>query len=69
MNQNLSTTYTSLMEKFKEITILSSVSGILGWDMMTMMPHKGINLRSQQMSLLARIGHRMGTDPEMEENS
>jgi len=57
--------YDKLMEKVKQIAILSSVEANVGWDMETMMPPKGINLRSQQLALLSVIEHKMSTDPEI----
>lgn len=57
--------YNKLMEKVKELAILMSSEGIVSWDMETMMPPKGINLRSQQLALLSVIEHRMTTDPEI----
>jgi carboxypeptidase Taq len=65
MNQDLLTSYNQLMTKYRELAIFSSAQGILSWDMMTKMPPKGINLRSQQLALLSGIGHRMATDPEI----
>jgi carboxypeptidase Taq len=56
--------YKKLMERTKELTILQSTESIMGWDMETMMPPKAINLRSQQLSLLSVIDHKMSTDPE-----
>jgi len=63
MREEITTDYSRLLEKYREMAILSSASGILGWDMMTKMPPKGINLRSQQLALLSGISHRMATDP------
>jgi carboxypeptidase Taq len=56
--------YKKLMERTKELAILQSTESIMGWDMETMMPPKAINLRSQQLSLLSVIDHKMSTDPE-----
>jgi len=56
--------YNNLMEKSKELLILGSVGAIVNWDMETKMPPKGVNLRSQQLALLQKIGHKMLTDPE-----
>jgi carboxypeptidase Taq len=64
MADTLSPEYKKLMERNKELTILQSTESIMGWDMETMMPPKAINLRSQQLSLLSVIGHKMITDPE-----
>jgi carboxypeptidase Taq len=53
------------MEKNKDLTILSSASGLLEWDMETKMPPKGITLRSQQLAMMSQLGHKMATDPEI----
>jgi carboxypeptidase Taq len=65
MAEQLISSYKKLLEKTKNITILNSAAAILHWDMETMMPPKGIKLRSLQMSMLSRIGHQMSTDPEI----
>jgi len=65
MAEQLISSYKKLLEKTKNITILNSAAAILHWDMETMMPPKGIQLRSLQMSMLSRIGHQMSTDPEI----
>jgi len=65
MSQNIISSYQKLLEKTKNITILNSAAAILHWDMETMMPPKGIKLRSLQMSMLSRIGHKISTDPEI----
>lgn len=57
--------YTELMGKARELLVFRSVGSIIGWDMQTKMPPRGINLRSQQLALLQKIGHRMLTDPEI----
>jgi len=65
MPENIMADYKRLMEKAKELAILMSAESIVGWDMETMMPPRGINLRSQQLSLLSVIEHKMSTDPEI----
>ncbi len=57
--------YKKLLEKVKDIFILQSAAAIVHWDMETMMPPKGIKLRSLQLAILSRIGHKMSTDPEI----
>ncbi len=64
MADTLLTKYKKLMERTKELAILQSIESIMGWDMETMMPPKAINLRSQQLSLLSVMDHKMSTDPE-----
>jgi carboxypeptidase Taq len=56
--------YKKLMERTKELTILQSIESIMGWDMETMMPPKAIKLRSQQLSILSVIDHKMSIEPE-----
>jgi carboxypeptidase Taq len=62
---DLNKAYEELMGKAKELVILQSAGAIVHWDMETKMPPKGIGLRSQQLALLQKIGHRMLTDPEI----
>ena len=57
--------YKKLMEKAKDLFILQSAASIVHWDMETKMPPKAIKLRSLQLAMLSRIGHKMSTDPEI----
>jgi carboxypeptidase Taq len=57
--------YKKLMEKAKNLFILESAAAIVHWDMETKMPPKAIRLRSLQLAMLSRIGHKMSTDPEI----
>ena len=65
MSKNLLSGYKKLLEKTKNTVTLSSAASILHWDMETMMPPRGIKMRSLQLAMLSRIGHRMSTDPEI----
>jgi carboxypeptidase Taq len=65
MTETLSSSYKSLMDKAKDLFILQSTGSIVYWDMETKMPPKAIRLRSQQLALLSRIGHKMSTDPKI----
>jgi carboxypeptidase Taq len=65
MTKPLISSYKKLLEKTKNIITLHSAAAILHWDMETMMPPKGIKLRSLQLAMLSRIGHKMSTDPEI----
>ena len=65
MTETLNSNYKKLLTKTKEIITLHSASAILHWDMETMMPPKGIQMRSLQLAMLSRIGHKMSTDPEI----
>jgi carboxypeptidase Taq len=62
---SLQENYSILMGKARELFILQSMGAIVAWDMETKMPPKGIKLRSQQLALLQKIGHRMVVDPEI----
>ena len=65
MTKPLISSYKKLLEKVKDIFIVESAAAIVHWDMETMMPPKGIKLRSLQLAMLSRIGHKMSTDPEI----
>jgi len=65
VTEALSSDYRKLKAKVKDLTILQSVQSIISWDMETMMPPKGINLRSQQLAILSIVEHKMSTDPEI----
>ncbi len=65
MNETQSSDYKKLMAKVKDLKILQSAQSMIGWDMETMMPPKGIKLRSQQLAILSIIEHKMGTYPEI----
>ncbi len=65
MTKALMSSYKKLLEKTENNVTLSSAAAILHWDMETMMPPKGIKMRSLQLAMLSRIGHKMSTDPEI----
>ncbi|PSG99245.1 MAG: carboxypeptidase [Nanohaloarchaea archaeon SW_7_43_1] len=54
-----------LKEKSKKITNLEQTSGLLHWDQEVIMPEKGIEARSQQLSVLSGIKHEMIVSKEM----
>jgi len=58
--------YDNLMTKMKDLYLLRSATSIINWDMETYMPPKGIMLRSEQLSQLYKMMHRIVTDPEIE---
>jgi carboxypeptidase Taq len=57
--------YKKLLEKTKHIISIYSAAAILRWDMETMMPPRGVKLRSLQLANISRIAHKMSTDPEI----
>ncbi len=63
--ESLNLNYDKLLDKAKKVVILQSAESVLHWDMETKMPPKGINLRSQQLSMLSQIIHRISTDSEI----
>ncbi len=65
MSGTINDHYNSLLERSKELTVLRSAGSILGWDMQTKMPPRGLELKSQQLALLQKIGHQMLTSPEL----
>jgi carboxypeptidase Taq len=65
VNKGLTESYNGLMERAKDLLTLQSTGAIVYWDLETKMPPRGIQLRSQQLALLQKIGHRMLTDPEI----
>jgi len=65
MTVSISSIYKKLLEKNKELTTLGTAIAVLNWDMQTKMPPKGIQMRSQQLAMLSKIGHKMNTNPEI----
>ncbi|KAK3270693.1 hypothetical protein CYMTET_20921 [Cymbomonas tetramitiformis] len=59
--------YTELCGKLKEVSTLSGISGLLGWDEQVMMPSGAASVRSEQSSTLAGIIHEKSTDPKLGE--
>ncbi|WP_165253099.1 carboxypeptidase M32 [Paludisphaera soli] len=59
--------YEDLLNRSRELSVLASCAGVLGWDEQTYMPKSGANLRGDQMALLAGIQHDRGTDPQLGE--
>jgi len=62
---NIQLAYKELLSKTKDLMVLGTAQGIIHWDMETMMPPGAIEQRSQQLALLSRISHKLGTDPEI----
>ena len=65
MTSNLDSAYRELLIKTKDAVVLSTAEGIIHWDMEIYMPPKAVEQRSQQLALLSRIHHKLGTDPEI----
>lgn len=58
-------TYEALVAELKEIALLGSVAGVLGWDEQVMLPAGGRELRAGQLGLLARLRHERFTSPRI----
>ncbi|MBI5058260.1 carboxypeptidase M32 [candidate division KSB1 bacterium] len=59
--------YDELVTRYKEYAVLSSVTGVLHWDMQVMMSPKGAERRANQMALLSGIMHDRLTAPRIGE--
>jgi carboxypeptidase Taq len=65
LTSNIQSAYRELLSKVKDLAVLSTVQGIVHWDMETYMPPNAVEQRSQQLALLSRIQHKFATDPEI----
>jgi carboxypeptidase Taq len=65
MTRSIVSSYKKLLEKTKDAATLGTAAAILHWDMETKMPPRGIKMRSLQLAMLSKIGHKMSTDPEI----
>jgi carboxypeptidase Taq len=57
--------YQGLLTELREVSLLSSVSDVLGWDERTQLPPKAAENRANQLSLLARLTHQRFTSPKL----
>ncbi len=57
--------YDKLVKELKDISLLVSIRGVLGWDERTYMPPAGGPFRAEQLSLLSGMVHEKFTDPEV----
>jgi carboxypeptidase Taq len=53
--------YNKLHALSKSISLMNSVHSLLDWDQETYMPKEGIDIRSQQIEILASLVHRQKT--------
>lgn len=59
--------FEELCEKARELALLESIEGLLGWDERTYLPPAGGAFRAEQMTYLAGLAHRRLTDPRLGE--
>jgi len=57
--------YNRLMEKYREIALVKAIIGQMTWDLETYLPPRGLTLRSDQLDVLERVGHRLLTSQEL----
>ena len=62
MAASLQKNYDDLLAKYKEMIVLRSAGDVIHWDMETKMPAKGLELRSEQLSLIDLMVHKMITN-------
>lgn len=59
----MKTDYEKLIERYKEIRMLSSISGVLYWDQNTYMPPAAVGHRAKQFQYISSKIHELITDP------
>ena len=59
--------YEELVKRCREVSLLASCRGVLGWDERTYMPRGASAFRAEQISLLSGMVHEMFTDPRVGE--
>ena len=59
--------YQNLIQHFKEIALLESITAVLAWDRETYMPSQGAGWRSQQNAYLSGVMHRKTIEPQVGE--
>ena len=57
--------FDELLRRLGEISDVEHAAYLLGWDQETKMPPLGAPARAEQLATLARIGHELGTAPEL----
>src|SRR4051795_2253329 len=67
MTDNYQATYERLCNHVRQVAILNSTQGLLGWDERTKLPPAGGEYRADQMSFLAGFIHQKQTAPEVGE--
>jgi carboxypeptidase Taq len=65
LTSDIDSAYRELLAKTMDTIVLSTAEGIIHWDMETYMPPGAVEQRSQQLALLSRVHHQLGTDPQI----
>jgi carboxypeptidase Taq len=63
--ENAMNAYDALLQRSREIALLSDTMSLLSWDQETYMPPKAAANRAEQTSHLAVLAHKLGTAPEV----
>ncbi|NQT53805.1 carboxypeptidase M32 [bacterium] len=59
--------YDELLARSREVSLLGSCGGLLGWDRETFMPRKGAEHRAEQLGLISGLCHEKATDSRVGE--
>ena len=59
--------YDELLERLKNIDLISQIGGLLGWDQEVLMPPKAAALRAEQLAWVSKTGHEATTAPRIGE--
>ncbi|MYD62673.1 MAG: carboxypeptidase M32 [Gemmatimonadetes bacterium] len=62
---DVNSTYQQLIAEIKQISLLGSCAGVLGWDKQTYMPKGGAGHRAEQLALLSGMIHERATAPQI----
>ncbi|MFX1508148.1 MAG: carboxypeptidase M32 [Promethearchaeota archaeon] len=62
----INTHYSELLEQYSEIYLLSSLRGVLYWDLNTYMPRNALQFRTKQFNWIQKAIHKRWTSPEFE---
>ncbi len=62
---DVKSTYQRLIAEIKQISLLGSCAGVLGWDKQTYMPKGGAGHRAEQLALLCGMIHERATAPQI----
>ena len=62
---DVKSTYQQLIAEIKQISLLGSCAGVLGWDKQTYMPKGGAEHRAEQLALLSGMIHERATAPQI----
>ncbi len=65
MQPGLQTSYDDLMSRFKQQYVLRTANSMIHWDLETMMPPRGISIKTEQLGLMDVLAHKILVDPEI----